>query len=238
MTKTILIVGAIVLAIIILVPIAIFFGSDSRPHKLVVSLANAQKPVTAQVPRAVAQVRARLDQKINGGANLQNWVSIKHPEYGPQFAEFFVITNEKEGIDSQFRFTQTGMSSDAPISTSGVDLPTQDLGLPSYLKLPIPQRQHDLQIQPTSTWTTPDFSQNGQLLPYSSSYFLHFKAVKPNVTEITVLGYNATVIKGKRWSVLGDMFVAPPHRVDNVLSVPPSPADKQALLENILKLLK
>ena len=248
MTKTILIVGALVLAAIVLVPVAILVGSDMRDHKLASEFADNQALV-AKVPLSVAEVRARLDLKLNGGVKMdyqQGLIDVKHPEYGPQFADAFVTTNETGAIDSGFRYTKTGMSSDAPISTGPLDLETQDAGLPAYLKLPVAARQHDLLIHtlvpsqnnPSTKWTTPDFTEDGKLLPYNSSYFLHLEATKPNETEISILGYDANVTKGQRWSVVGDMFFAPPHRIDNVVFVPPSPADKRAMLDAVLALLK
>ena len=249
MIKTILIVGAVVVAILVLIPVAILVGSDMRTHKLVAKLPNAQTPIMAKVPLALAQVRARLDEKLNGGAKMNSqsgWANIKRPDIGPQFADCIIKTNENGAIDFGFRYTQTGMSSDAPISTGPLDLDTQDPGLPAYLKLPVPRRQHDLLIHtlvpsitnPSIKWTTPDFSDNGQLLPYNSSYFLHLEAATPNETRITILGYDANVTKGQRWSVLGDMFFTLPRRIDNVVFVPPSPADKQAMLNTVLRLLK
>lgn len=249
MIKTILLVGASVLAILVFIPIAILVGSDMRSHKLVPKLTGAQTPVAAKVPLSVARVRARLDDKLNGGVKMNSqsgWTDIKRPDIGPQFADATVKTNENGSIDFGFRYTQTGMSSDAPISTGPLDLETQDPGLTAYLKLPVAARPNDLlihtlvpsQINPSVKWTTPDFADNGQLLPYTSSYFLHLEATKSNETEITVLGYDAQIVKGQRWSVVGDMFFAPPHRIENVVAVPPSPADKAAMLDLILGLLK
>ena len=249
MTKTILIVAASALTILILIPIAILVGSDMRAHKLVPKSPNAQTPAAAKVPLSIAQVRARLDDKLNGGAKMNaqsGWIDIKRPDIGPQFADCTITTNESGSIDFGFRYTKTGMSSDAPISTGPLDLETQDAGLPAYLKLPVAARQNDLlihtlvpsQTNPSTKWTTPDFSDNGKLLPYNSSYFVHLEAVKPGETEITILGYDANVTKGQRWSMVGDMFFAPPHRIDNLVSVPPSPADKRAMLDVILELLK
>ena len=249
MTKTILIVAASVLAILVLIPIVILVGRDMRAHKLVPKLAGAQTPVAAKVPLSIAQVRARLDDRLNGGAKMNSqssWTDIKRPDIGPQFADCTVTTNETGAVDMQFRYTKTGMSSDAPISMGPLDLETQDAGLPAYLKLPVPARQHDLLIHtlvPSQTnasikWTTPDFADKGNLLPYNSSYFVHLEATKPDETQITILGYDANVTRGQRWSVVGDMFFAPPHRIDNVVSVPPSPADKRAMLDLILALMK
>ena len=69
MTKTILIVGALVLAAIVLVPVAILVGSDMRDHKLASEFADNQAPI-AKVPLSVAEVRARLDLKLNGGVKM------------------------------------------------------------------------------------------------------------------------------------------------------------------------
>ena len=239
MFKTVLIAGAILLAIAIIVPVAIFYSSDARDRKYVPALPNANTPVTANVPLPLAQVRARLLAKFGAEFSGPNsYAELSHPEYGPQFQKFSILPNENGNIDGQFRYTDTGMSSDAPISTKELDLPTQDPGLPAYLQVPIPERQHDLQIQARSNWTASDMQKNGTTLPYSSDYFIHFKTIKPNETQITIFGFNATVIDGKRWSVIGDVFFTAPRRVDNVLMAPPSPADKRALLENVLKLLK
>ena len=49
---------------------------------------------------------------------------------------------------------------------------------------------------------------------------------------------NATAVDGQRWSVVGDVFFVAPRRVDNLLFVPPSPADKRALLDSLLTVLK
>ena len=199
----------------------------------------AQNPVTATVPLPLATVRARLVAKFGAefeGANT--FASLSHPEYGPQFKDFVVWHNATGSIDSEFRPTDTGFSSDAPISTKHLDLETQDPGLPAYLQLPIPARQHDLKLQTRQTWTASDVQKNGTALPYSSDYFIHLKSIGPEETEITVLGSNATAIDGERWSVIGDTFFTAPRRVDNVLFVPPSPTDKRAMLESLLKLLK
>ena len=238
MAKTILIGGAILIAIIILVPVAILLGSDSRTRKLVPVLAGAATPVAAKVPLALAQVRARLEAKLGvGGVKSEPWKQLSHPEYGPQFGSYYVTTNETGTIDMQFRFIEGGMSGDAPISTGPLDLETQDPGLPAYLQLPEPQRKHDLLIRPQGSWTTPDYQKNAAPLPYSSQYFLHLEALGPDETRLTVLGYNAMVTDGQRWSVTGDMFFTAPRRVDNVLYAPPSPADKRAMLDNLLKLI-
>ena len=262
MLKMILIAGAILLAIAIIIPVAIYYSSDARERKYVPALPAAQTPVTASVPLPLAQVRARLLAKFGAEFSGPNsCAQLSHPEYGPQFQQFSILPNENGNIDGQFRSTNDGgMSSDAPISTKRLDLQTQDPGLPSYLQLPIPERQHDLQIQARSNWTASDMQKDGKTLPYSSDYFIHFKSLKPNETEITILGFNATVVDGKpyfwhdfdgiwssfnatvvdgkRWSVIGDVFFTAPRRVDNFLATPPSPADKRAMLENLLKLLE
>lgn len=237
--KAILLAGAILLAIMFIVPVAIYYSSDAGQKKVVPALPDAQTPVTARVPLPLAQVRTRLLKKLGAEFSGPNsYAELSHPEYGPQFQKFSVLPNENGNIDGQFRFTDTGMSSDAPISTHKLDLETQDPGLPAYLQLPVPERQHDLQIEARLHWTAEDIQKNGAALPYNSDYLVHLKSLKPNETEVTILGLNATVIDGQRWSVIGDIFFTTPRRVDNVLATPPSPADKRAMLENVLKMLK
>jgi hypothetical protein len=237
--KIILIAGASLLAVIILpfiILVSVSIHSDVQERKFLPVFPDAQMPATAKVPLSVTQVRARLAEKFGiDGKDLQ---PVSRPEYGPQFARFIVLTNENSNIDDMFRFTDHGLSSEAPISTMGLDLEVQDPGLPKYLQLAIPERQHDLYIESYSVWTTIDIQKNGQPMPYSSSYILHFKALSPKETQITVLSYNPNIVDGKRWSVIGDVFFTAPRRVDNVLRVPPSPADKRAMLKNVLKLLE
>lgn len=240
MLKTILIAGAVLLAIAIIVPVAVYYSSDARERRFVPEFPDAQTPVTAKVPLSLAQVRARLVEKMGAEFSGPNsYADLSHPEYGPQFEKFTVLPNENGNIDGQFRPTENGgMSSDAPISTKHLDLKTQDPGLPAYLQLPVPERQHDLQIEARSNWTASDVQKNGKSLPYSSDYLIHLKSLTPDETQITVLGSNATVVDGQRWSVVGDVFFVAPRRVDNVLSAPPSPVDKRAMLENLLNLLQ
>lgn len=240
MLKTILIAGAVLLAIAIIVPVAVYYSSDAGVKKFVPSLPNAQTPVQATVLLSLAQVRARLVEKLGVQFEGPNsFATLSRPEYGPQFTKFTVLPNESGNIDGQFRPTENGgMSSDAPISTKHLDLQTQDPGLPAYLQLPVPERQHDLQIESRAEWNANDVQKNGTSLPYSSDYLIHLKSLAPDETQVTVLGLNATVVDGQRWSVISDVFFTAPRRVDNVLSAPPSPVDKRAMLENLLKLLK
>lgn len=238
MGKSILIVAVALLLLIILIPFGIYFVSDARDRKFVPSLPGAQTPVKATVPLPLAQVRARLIKKWGAEFDGPNsYADLSHPEFGPQFKQFTVLPNERGNIDGGFRATDTGFSSDAPISTKGLNLQTEDPGLPAYLQLPIPERKHDLQLQSRGKWTASDMQKNGAMLPYESDYLIHLRSVKPNETEIMVLGFHASVVDGQRWSVIGDIFFTAPRRVDNVRYTPPSPADKRALLENLLKLL-
>ncbi len=141
MGKTILIVGAILLALAIIVPVAIYYGSDARERKWVPTYSNATTPTTAIVALPLTKVRARLVEKL--GADFEgpnSFASLSRPDIGPQFKDFVVWQNQTGSIDSEFRPTETGFSGDAPISTKHLNLETQDPGLPAYLQLPIPAR--------------------------------------------------------------------------------------------------
>lgn len=239
MGKIILIAAAVLLGIVIIIPAGVYYGSDARNRKIVTAFPDAQTPVRATVPLSLTQVRARLIKKWGvefSGPN--SYAELSHPEYGPQFKSFTVLPNENGNIDFQFRATDTGFGGDAPISTKGIDIQVQDPGLPGYLQLPIHERKHDLEVQAQLNWTTTDLQKGGGPLPYNSNYIIHLRSIKPNETEILILGLHATVVDGQRWSVVGDMVVTPPRRVDNVRSTPPSPADKRAMLENVLKILE
>lgn len=240
MLKTLTVAGTVLLAIAIIVPVAIYYSSDTNERKWVPNFPDAKTPARATVPLSLDKVRARLVEKFGvafEGAN--SYATVSRPEYGPQFEKFTVLPNEDGNIDGQFRPTENGgMSSDAPISTKHLDLSIQDPGLPAYLELSVPERAHDLQIESRADWTASDVQKQGKPLSYNSDYLIHLKSLAPDETQITILGLNATVIDGERWSVVGDVFFTAPRRVDNVLSVPPSPADKRAMLENIVKLLK
>ena len=111
------------------------------------------------------------------------------------------------------------------------------LDSPPTSPTPPAERQHDLYIQSSSgQWTASDI-RKGSAVPYSSSSFVSFRVLGPHQTRITVYGHDAHITDGTRLSVLNGYGLQAPYLVKNTQAVPPSPADKRALLDTLLTLL-
>ncbi|MBF9221267.1 hypothetical protein [Hymenobacter ruricola] len=198
----------------------------------------AQPPVEAVLPLPMQTVRARLRQRLQSTRPVQ---APAHPEYGPQFAQFSLATNETQRIDYLFRrYDRFNSSDEVPMSTAFHAPATVTTALLAYLALPVAARAPDLYLSPTPRWPVPEYvSAQGQPLPYTCDYLLHLRAVGADSTGLEIIAIDSNVIDGTRFGIKNDrdgLGWPRPGRVPRYRDVRPSLTDQQQVLSQLVKL--
>ena len=194
--------------------------------------------VEAVLPLALPSLRARLLRRLQSPDAL---LAPAHPEYGPQFAQFALATNEGQRLDNLFRrYDPFNSSDEVPMSTAFHAPVTVTTALLAYLALPAAARAPDVYVDPDRRWPTADYANaQGQPLPYRCAYLLHFRPVTPGRTGLEVIAIDAHVVDGTRFGLKTDrdgLGVPWPGRVPRYRDVVPSLADQRQVLDQLVKL--
>ena len=198
----------------------------------------AQPEVEAVLPLPVQTVRARLLQRLQSARPAE---APAHPEYGPQFAQFGLATNESQRLDYLFRrYDRFNSSDEVPMSTAFHASATVTTALLAYLALPVAARAPDVYVNPTPRWAVAEYTDaQGQPLPYSCAYLLHLRAVGATSTGLQLIAIDSNVIDGTRFGFKTDrdgLGWPWPGRVPRYRDVLPSLTDQQQVLGRLVAL--
>lgn len=190
------------------------------------------------LPLPLPALRMRLLARL---ASTDPLTFPAHPEMGPQFTSYELATNDTHRIEHLFqRYDRFNSSDRTPISTAFHAPVTVTTRLLAYLALPLAARAQDVYINPAQRWSTQEYvNAQGQPLPYSCGYLLHFRPATERATWLEVIAIDSSLLDGTRFGLKTDrdgLGWPLPGQVPHYRDVAPSLTDQRQVLAQFVQL--